>query len=131
MTLERAAPVGVGRGIGARLERARVAFGESLGIKRGARLGGTSTDGGIFFGLLSRRKRVSGGLRTIQPTIIPTRHPIATSVNTRRLNKALPLRAVLLITADFGVAGAGVETTGVGVIRSGAASAAAGAPQSA
>ena len=131
MTPERVATAGVWRDIGARIERARVAFGESPGIRRGAGVGGTRTDGPIFFGLLSRRKRVSRGPFQAQPTIVPTRHPIATSVNTRLLNTTLPIRAALLFAVDVGAAGACVDIAGVGMICSAAASPAAGAAQSA
>jgi hypothetical protein len=130
MTLGRAAPIGVWRGTGARVERGRVACGESPGIRRGAGPGGTRTDRHVFFGLLSRRTRGSRGSRPTQPAIIPMRHPIARSVNTRLSNKRLAIRAVLLF-ATVAAAGAGVETTGVGVVCCGSASAAAGAPQSA
>jgi hypothetical protein len=130
MTLGRAAPTGVWRGTGARIERGRITFGESLGIRRGAGPGGTRIDRGVFFGLLSRRTRGSRGSRLTQPVIIPKRHPIARSVNTRLSNKRLTIRAVLSFAA-VAAAGAGVDTTDVGVICSGSARAAAGAPQSA
>ncbi len=130
MTLGRAAPTGVWRDTGARVERGRVACGESPGIRRGAGPGGTRTDRQVFFGLLSRRNRGSRGSRPSQPAIMPMRHPIARSVNTRLSNKRLAIRAALLF-ATAAAAGTGVETTGVGAVCSGSTSAPAGAPQSA
>ncbi len=130
MTLGRAAPTGVWRDTGARVERGRVACGESPGIRRGAGPGGTRTDRQVFFGLLSRRTRGSRGSRPTQPAIMPMRHPIARSVNTRLSNKRLAIRAALLF-ATAAAAGTGVETTGVGAVCSGSTSAPAGAPQSA
>jgi hypothetical protein len=131
MTPERVAPAGVWRDTGARVELARVAFGESRGIRRGAGPGGTRTDRRVFFGLLSRRTWGSRGPPLPHRAIIPTRHPSARSVNTRLSNETPPMRTVLLFAIDVAAAGAGVDTTGIGVIRSGAASAAAGAHQSA
>ena len=121
MILERVAPTGVWRGTGAGVELARVAFGESRGIRRGVGPGGTRTDRRFLFGLLSRRTRVSRGPRLTHPAIIPTRHAIARSVNTRLSNETPPMRAVLLFAVDVAAAGAGVETTGIGVICSGVA----------
>ena len=155
-------PSGFWRGIGVRVERARVAFGESPGIRRGTGVEGMRIDGPIFFGLLKRRKRVSGGsIRIQEPRTSPARQPSATSVSTRLLKKALSGGEVLSAAVDVGAVGAidvvgafgaigalgavapagaigelatpgaGVDTAGVGASRSGAASAAEGAPESA
>ena len=120
---------------------------------------GMRIDGPIFFGLWKRRKRVSGGsIRIQEPSSSPARQPSATSVSTRLLKKALSGGEVLSAAVDVGAIdvvgafgaigalgavapagaigelatlGAGVDTAGVGASRSGAASAAEGAPESA
>ena len=125
------APAGSWRDIGVRVPCARVAFGESLGIRRGAGPGGTRTDRGVFFGLLSRRRRGLRGPPLPQPAIIPMRHATARSVNTSLTTETLPTRAMPLFVVGVAAVDTGADVTGVGVICSGTASVTAGAPHSA
>lgn len=66
------------RDTGAGAARARVALGDSLGIRRGVGPGGTSTVRRVFFGLFSRRMRGLPGSLLARPAIVPARHRIAT-----------------------------------------------------
>ena len=117
----------IGRGVCLEQRSANHAESDAVRVR-----GGTSTDRRVFFGLLSRRKRVSREPKLTHPAIAPTRHPIAMSVNTRLSNEMPPMwGTVLLFAIDVAAPGAGVDTTGIGVICSGAASAAAGAHPSA
>lgn len=131
MSPTRAVPAGVWRDTGSGAERARVAFGESPGINGGAGPGGTRTDRLVFFGLMNRRTRGWRGPLLAQPAIAPTRLAVASSANTRQSNEALSMRAVLLFTFDVAAAGAGVETTGVGMLSSGVPATTDGTHQSA